>query len=106
MAFPLAPNRPLRRTLQAGMRLVVAQVDTKRIELAGGDRAQLSPIRFWTEQPYGKIPDRVGLLNAGGKQELIVYVLDPEQRYESKNYKNLVPAHQCRGRLLGQGTHR
>ena len=77
--------------VQAGMRLVVAQVDTKRIELTGGDRAQLSPIRFWTEQPYGKIPDRVGLLNAGGKQELIVYVLDPEQRYESKNYKNSFP---------------
>ncbi len=74
------------------MRLVVAQVDTNRIELVGGDRAQLSPIRFWTEQPYVKIPDRVGLINAGGKQqELIVYVLDPEQRYESKNYKNLFP---------------
>ena len=77
--------------VQAGMRLVVAQVDTNRIELVGGDRAQLSPIRFWTEQPYAQIPDRVGLVNAGGKQELIVYVLDPEQRYESKNYKNLFP---------------
>jgi MYXO-CTERM domain-containing protein len=31
------------------------------------------------------------LLNANGKQELIVYVLDPEQRYESKNYNNLFP---------------
>jgi hypothetical protein len=77
--------------VQAGMRLVVAQVDTNRIELVGGDRAQLSPIRFWTEQPYGQVPNRVGLVNSGGKQELIVYVLDPEQRYESKNYKNLFP---------------
>jgi len=77
--------------VQAGMRLVVAQVDTNRIELVGGDRAQLSPIRFWTEQPYTSLPDRVGLVNAGGKQELIVYVIDPEQRYESKNYKNLFP---------------
>ena len=77
--------------LQAGMRLVVAQVDANRIELVGGDRAQLSPIRFWTEQPYDTIPDRVGLLNTPSAQELIVYVLDPEQRYESKNYKNLFP---------------
>ena len=88
---PAGAEQALQPYLQAGMRLVAAQVDTKRIELVGGDRAQLSPIRFWTEQPYGQIPDRVGLLNAGGKQELIVYVLDPEQRYESKNYKNLFP---------------
>src|SRR3954471_15066313 len=88
---PAGAEQALQPYLQAGMRLVVAQVDTNRIELVGGDRAQLSPIRFWTEQPYGAIPDRVGLVNTGGKQELIVYVLDPEQRYESKNYKNAFP---------------
>ena len=90
-SVPTGAEQAILPYVQAGMRLVVAQVDTKRIELVGGDRAQLSPIRFWTEQPYTKVPDRVGLINAGGKQELIVYVLDPEQRYESKNYKNLFP---------------
>jgi hypothetical protein len=90
-AVPDGAERAVQPYLQAGMRLVVAQVDTNRVELVGGDRAQLSPIRFWTEQPYDTIPDRVGLLNANGKQELIVYVLDPEQRYESKNYGNLFP---------------
>ena len=90
-AVPDGAEQALQPYLQAGMRLVAAQVDTKRVELVGGDRAQLSPIRFWTEQPYDTIPDRVGLLNANGKQELVVYVLDPEQRYESKNYKNLFP---------------
>ena len=79
--------------VQAGMKIVVAQVDPNRVELVGGDRAQLSPIRFWTEQPYDTIPDRVGLLNAPDKdkQELFVYVIDPEQRYESKNYKSVFP---------------
>jgi len=91
-AVPANAEQAVAPYVQAGMRVVVAQVDTKRIELVGGDRAQLSPIRFWTEQPYTKIPDRVGLVNSGGKQqELIVYVLDPEQRYETKNYKNLFP---------------
>src|SRR6478609_7751241 len=91
-AVPAGAEQAVAPYVQAGMRLVVAQVDTNRIELVGGDRAQLSPIRFWTEQPYSQIPDRVGLINASGKpQELIVYVLDPEQRYESKNYKNLFP---------------
>ena len=89
---PAGAEQAVQPYLQAGMRLVVAQVDTNRVELVGGDRAQLSPIRFWTEQPYDTIPDRVGLLNAAsGKQELIVYVLDPEQRYEAKNYSNLFP---------------
>jgi len=93
-AVPPGAVEAVQPYVQAGMRLVVAQVDSNRIELVGGDRAQLSPIRFWTEQPYDTIPDRVGLVNAPDKpdkQELIVYVLDPEQRYESKNYKNLFP---------------
>ncbi len=90
-ALPDGAEQAVQPYLQAGMKLVVAQVDTNRVELVGGDRAQLSPIRFWTEQPYDTIPDRVGLLNANGKQELIVYVLDPEQRYEAKNYDNLFP---------------
>jgi hypothetical protein len=88
---PAGAEQAVQPYLQAGMRLVVAQVDSNRVELVGGDRAQLSPIRFWTEEPFETIPDRVGLLNAGGKQELIVYVLDPEQRYESKNYGNQFP---------------
>lgn len=88
---PEGADQALAPYVQAGMRVVVAQVDANRIELVGGDRAQLSPIRFWTEQPYDSIPDRVGLLNSGGKQELVVYVLDPAARYESKNYKNVFP---------------
>ena len=88
---PPGADQAVASYLQAGMRLVVAQVDPNRVELVGGDRAQLSPIRFWTEQPYDTIPDRVGLLNAPDKQELFVYVLDPEQRYESKNYNNVFP---------------
>ncbi|MEP7049668.1 MAG: DUF2330 domain-containing protein [Pseudomonadota bacterium] len=90
-AVPAGAEQAVAPYLAAGMRLVVAQVDTNRVELVGGDRAQLSPIRFWTDQPYDTIPDRAGLLNSGGKQELLVYVVDPEQRYEAKNYKNLFP---------------
>ena len=90
-SVPAGAEQAVLPYVQAGMRLVVAQVDSNRVELVGGDRAQLSPIRFWTEQPFDTIPDRVGLLNASGKQELVVYVLDPEQRYESKNYSNLFP---------------
>ncbi len=90
-ASPAGAEQAVAPYLAAGLRLLVAQVDTNRIELVGGDRAQLSPIRFWTEKPYESIPDRVGLLNSAGKQELLIYVLDPEQRYEVRNYKNVFP---------------
>ncbi len=79
--------------LGAKMRFAVAEVDTKKIELIGGDRAQLSPIRFYTEQPYDALPVKLGIVNAppGEKQELLVYTIDPEQRYEAKNYANMFP---------------
>jgi MYXO-CTERM domain-containing protein len=73
------------------LRPLVAEVDPKRIELVGGDRAQLSPVRFATAQPFDTIVSRVGLLNAPKEQELIVYVIDPESRYEAKNYKTIFP---------------
>jgi MYXO-CTERM domain-containing protein len=74
-----------------GLRPLVAEVDPKRIELVGGDRAQLSPVRFATSQPFDTLPSRLGLLNAPKQQELIVYVIDPESRYEAKNYKTIFP---------------
>ncbi len=75
----------------AALKPLVAEVDAKRIELVGGDRAQLSPVRFATTQPFDTIPSRLGLLNAPKEQELIIYVLDPESRYETKNYKTIFP---------------
>jgi MYXO-CTERM domain-containing protein len=73
-----------------GLAFVVAEVDTRRIELVGGDRAQLSPIRFATEQAYDTLPVRLGLLNASkDKQELFVYSFDADNRYEIANYKNV-----------------
>ncbi len=73
------------------LRPLIAEVDPKRIELVGGDRAQLSPVRFATREPFDTIPSRLGLLNAPKEQELIIYALDPEARYEAKNYKTIFP---------------
>lgn len=77
----------------SGLAFVMAEVDTRRIELVGGDRAQLSPIRFFTEQPFDTLPSRLGLVNASekDKQELFIYALDPEQRYEIANFQNVTP---------------
>jgi hypothetical protein len=75
----------------SGMNVLIAEVDTKRVELIGGNTAQLSPIRFHSDRAYTKIPATLGLASSPGKQELMVYVIDSEHRYEAKNYPNVYP---------------
>ncbi len=79
--------------VSAGNAFVAAEVDVKRIELVGGDRAQLSPIRFFTQEPYDTLPVKLGIVNAPANdlQEIVVYTLDPDKRYEVQNYKTITP---------------
>ena len=49
---------------------------------------QLSPLRFHFDANELRLPVRLGLLNASGKQDLIVYVIHPESRFEVANYAN------------------
>ncbi|MFZ5894438.1 MAG: DUF2330 domain-containing protein [Myxococcota bacterium] len=88
---PNGAEAALKPYTDGGMKVLVAEVDPKRIELVGAERAQLSPIRYYTEQPFETIVAKPGVLNSPGKQELFIYVLDPEQRYETKNYKTMFP---------------
>jgi MYXO-CTERM domain-containing protein len=88
---PEGAQAALKPYLDRGMKTLIAEVDAKRIELVGGDRAQLSPLRYYTQQPFDTIVAKPGLLDSPGKQELIIYVLDPEARYEAKNYPTLFP---------------
>lgn len=87
---PAAAKERLARYESAGMQMLVAEVTASKVELGGARRALLSPIRFSTQQPYA-IPSTLGLANSNGQQELIVYVLHPEKRFEAKNYGNVFP---------------
>lgn len=86
-----AMEQAINAYLGQGMRFALAEVDPNRIELIGGDRAQLSPIHFTTEKPYRRLPSKLGRLSADGHQELFVFVLDPERRFVTTNYE-LSPA--------------
>lgn len=88
---PPGADAALEPYFKQGMKLLVAKVDANRIELVGGDRAQLSPIRFWTAQPFDTFPARIGLLSAPPFQELVLYVFHPEKRFEVKNYDTKFP---------------
>jgi hypothetical protein len=71
------------------MKFFVAKVDIKKVQRDGHGAVVLSLLRFHFDSAELRLPVRLGLLNAGGKQDLIVYILHPDKRFEVANYPNL-----------------
>jgi hypothetical protein len=90
MTLPEGAEAALARYEGLNMQMLVADVATSKVELAGARRALLSPIRFSTRLPYS-LPSTLGLLSAGGPQELLIYVLHPTDRFEVANYPTVFP---------------
>ncbi|MFO0646833.1 MAG: DUF2330 domain-containing protein [Polyangiales bacterium] len=67
----------------------VAKVDIARVQHRPGGGARLSPLRFHYDAQDFRLPVRLGLLNAGAAQDLIVYILHPSSRFEVANYRNV-----------------
>jgi len=85
--IPAGAEPVLRPYVEAGTKFFVAKVDVERVTFQGG-RAVLSPLRFHYQTPEFSLPVRLGLLNSGGNQDLLVHVLARGQRYEVANYPN------------------
>jgi hypothetical protein len=66
----------------------VAKVDIRKVRRDANGVVQLSPLRFSFDASELRLPVRLGLLNAGGKQDLIIYVVHPSSRFEVANYAN------------------
>jgi len=66
----------------------VARVDITKVRRDAQGVVQLSPLRFAFDANELRLPVRLGLLNATGKQDLIVYVINPDARFEVANYRN------------------
>ncbi len=71
------------------MKFFVAKVDIKKVKRDPAGVVMLSPLRFDFESPTLRLPVRLGLLNAQGKQDLLVYILHPASRFEVANYPNV-----------------
>ncbi|MFO0604073.1 MAG: DUF2330 domain-containing protein [Polyangiales bacterium] len=67
----------------------VAKVDIERAARRPSGGVRLSPLRFHYDAPDFRLPVRLGLMNAQGAQDLIVYVLHPSSRFEAANYANV-----------------
>ena len=71
------------------MKFFVAKVDIKKVHRDSHGFVVLSPLRFTFDSPELRLPVRLGLLNANGKQDLLIYVLHPSKRFEVANYPNV-----------------
>ncbi|HJL20050.1 MAG TPA: DUF2330 domain-containing protein, partial [Sandaracinaceae bacterium LLY-WYZ-13_1] len=78
----------LRPYVEQGTKFFVARVDLEQVTREDG-RAMLSPLRFHYDSETFSLPVRLGLLNSGGEQDLIVHILARGQRYEVANYDNV-----------------
>ncbi|MBO6938598.1 MAG: DUF2330 domain-containing protein [Deltaproteobacteria bacterium] len=87
-SIPDGAEPVLRPYVEAGMKFFVAKVDVTKVRFQDG-QAQLSPLRFHYDTDTFQLPVRLGLLNSEGKQDLLVHILAPNQRYELANYENV-----------------
>ena len=71
------------------MKFFVAKVDIQKVTRDSHGLVVLSPLRFSFDSAELRLPVRLGLLNSDGQQDLLVYILHPEKRFEVANYPNL-----------------
>jgi len=86
--IPKGASAALAPYIKEQMKFFVAKVDVKKVQMDKQGVAVLSPLRFHYESQDFRLPVRLGLLNAQGKQDLIVFVLGKDKRYEVANYPN------------------
>ena len=71
------------------MKFFVAKVNIKKVQRDSHGFVVLSPLRFGFDSQELRLPVRLGLLNANGKQDLLIYILHPDKRFEVANYPNV-----------------
>jgi hypothetical protein len=79
----------LRPYVEEGMKFFVAKVDIEKVKVDPNGQTMLSPLRFHYDSEEFRLPVRLGLINSGGKQDLLVHILARGQRYELANYDNV-----------------
>ncbi len=87
-SIPAGASAALAPYVRDKSKFFVAKVDIRKVRRDASGLVQLSPLRFSFDAGELRLPVRLGLLNAGGKQDLIVYVVHPSSRFEVANYVN------------------
>jgi hypothetical protein len=85
--IPKGASAALKPYVRQGLKFFVARVDLA--EHAKTGHAWLSPLQFAFESERFMLPVRLGMLNADGAQDLVLYVLTAKGRVETTNYRTV-----------------
>ncbi|NEO04843.1 DUF2330 domain-containing protein [Moorena sp. SIO3I8] len=85
--IPRGANRLLRPYIRQNMKFFVAKVNLEEFDKTAYQR--LRPLQMAYESPRFMLPIRLGMMNATGEQDLIVYVLSPRGQTEITNYRTV-----------------
>lgn len=84
--IPLGAAQALAPYIRSDMKFFVAKVNLK--EQARSGYTSLRPLQFAFESARFMLPIRLGMLNADGPQDLLIYFLTKQYRAEVTNYRN------------------
>jgi hypothetical protein len=85
--IPAGASRALQPYVRQGLKFFVAKVNLA--EQAKTGFSYLRPLQFAFESPRFMLPVRLGMLNARGPQDLVIYVLTRNGRVETTNYRTV-----------------
>jgi len=85
--IPEGAREALAPYIKMGMKFFVAKVNLDEFNKSGTN--QLRPIMMAFESNDFMLPIQLGMVNANGPQDLIVYLLSPEGRVELANYRTV-----------------
>jgi len=85
--IPPRASSALAPYIRQGMKFFVAKVNLKNQKASGA--TYLRPIQIAYESPKFMLPIRLGMANATGPQDLVIYALTRQGRVESTNYRTV-----------------
>lgn len=85
--IPNGASQLLQPYIRQGLKFFVARVNLEEFDQSGFQK--LRPIQIAFESPRFMLPIRLGMMNAEGEQDLVVYLMSPRGQVELTNYRTV-----------------
>ncbi|MEM8674676.1 MAG: DUF2330 domain-containing protein [Cyanobacteria bacterium P01_G01_bin.67] len=85
--IPRGAKELLQPYIKQNLKFFVAKVNLEEFDSSGFEK--LRPISIAFESPKFMLPIRLGMMNANGDQDLLVYLLSPKGQVELTNYRTV-----------------
>jgi hypothetical protein len=85
--IPKGASELLSPYIKQNLKFFVAKIDLKEFDKSGYQL--LRPLQIAYESPKFMLPIRLGMINARGEQDLVIYILSPKGQVEVTNYRTV-----------------